>query len=137
MNPNKRLDSWKSIGAYLKRDERTVRRWEKEGLPVHRHVHAKRASIYAYTSEIDAWWSAGGTRLEVAEAISGSRRRLGLLLTAGFLIAGVVTWAAFFDRWFGQPTTRGITSIAVLPLVNLSGDPQQDYFADGMTEALI
>ena len=28
-------------------------------------------------------------------------------------------------------------SIAVLPLANLSGDPEQDYFADGMTEALI
>jgi TolB-like protein/Tfp pilus assembly protein PilF len=30
-----------------------------------------------------------------------------------------------------------IQSIAVLPLENLSGDPEQDYFADGMTEALI
>jgi TolB-like protein/DNA-binding winged helix-turn-helix (wHTH) protein/Flp pilus assembly protein TadD len=30
-----------------------------------------------------------------------------------------------------------ITSIAVLPLQNLSGDPEQEYFADGMTEALI
>jgi serine/threonine-protein kinase len=33
--------------------------------------------------------------------------------------------------------TSRITSIAVLPLENLSGDPQQEYFADGMTEALI
>ncbi len=32
---------------------------------------------------------------------------------------------------------RKIDSIAVLPLENLSGDPEQDYFADGMTEALI
>lgn len=30
-----------------------------------------------------------------------------------------------------------ISSIAVLPLVNLSGDPSKDYFADGMTEELI
>ena len=30
-----------------------------------------------------------------------------------------------------------IDSIAVLPLQNLSGDPEQEYFADGMTEALI
>lgn len=30
-----------------------------------------------------------------------------------------------------------ITSLAVLPLVNMSGDPSQDYLADGMTEALI
>ena len=32
---------------------------------------------------------------------------------------------------------RGIESIAVLPLANLSGDPAQDYFAEGMTDALI
>src|SRR5208283_3453749 len=30
-----------------------------------------------------------------------------------------------------------IESIAVLPLANLSGDPSQEYFADGVTEALI
>ena len=36
-----RLDSWKAIATYLKRDVRTVQRWErKEGLPVHRHLHA-------------------------------------------------------------------------------------------------
>jgi eukaryotic-like serine/threonine-protein kinase len=32
---------------------------------------------------------------------------------------------------------KRIESIAVLPLANLSGDPEQEYFADGMTEALI
>ena len=37
--PEKRLDSWKEIAAYLKRDVTTVQRWEKrEGMPVHRHV---------------------------------------------------------------------------------------------------
>ena len=50
------LESWKEIGAYLKRNEVTARRWEKEeGLPVHRHSHKARASVYAYPSEIDAW----------------------------------------------------------------------------------
>ena len=51
-----RLESWKEIGAYLQRDVRTAHRWEKEeGLPVHRHSHKARASVYAYPSEIDAW----------------------------------------------------------------------------------
>jgi TolB-like protein/DNA-binding winged helix-turn-helix (wHTH) protein/Tfp pilus assembly protein PilF len=36
-----------------------------------------------------------------------------------------------------KPERRAITSLAVLPLDNLSGDPTQEYFADGMTEALI
>ncbi|MCU1257033.1 MAG: repeat-containing protein, partial [Candidatus Angelobacter sp.] len=35
-----RLDSWKEIASYLRRDVRTVQRWEKkEGLPVYRHLH--------------------------------------------------------------------------------------------------
>ena len=41
------------------------------------------------------------------------------------------------DRILGTATAPRIRSIAVLPLANLSGDPEQDYFADGMTEALI
>ncbi len=51
-----RLDSWKEIAGYLKRDVTTVRRWEKrEGMPVHRHVHDKLGSVYAFRTELDAW----------------------------------------------------------------------------------
>ena len=41
------------------------------------------------------------------------------------------------DRLLGRTNAPRIESLAVLPLANLSGDPQQDYFADGMTEELI
>lgn len=59
-----RLDSWKEIAAYLKRDVTTVRRWEKrEQLPVHRHLHDTRDSVYAYTRELDVWWQGRGTHL--------------------------------------------------------------------------
>ena len=58
MSAEDRLDSWKAISAYLKRDVTTVQRWEKrEGMPVHRHVHDKLGSVYAYRSELDAWMS--------------------------------------------------------------------------------
>lgn len=51
-----RLDSWKAIAAYLGRDAGTVRRWERtRGLPVHRVPGGKGSSVYAFTSEIDAW----------------------------------------------------------------------------------
>ena len=51
-----RLDSWKDIAGYLRRDVSTVQRWEKrEGMPVHRHVHEKLGSVYAFRSELDAW----------------------------------------------------------------------------------
>lgn len=53
---DKRLESWKEIAAYLQRNVATVQRWEKnEGLPIHRHSHNSRSSVYAYPSEIDAW----------------------------------------------------------------------------------
>jgi Tol biopolymer transport system component len=51
-----RLDSWKEIAAYLKRDVTTVQRWEKrEEMPVHRHLHDKMGSVYASRAELDAW----------------------------------------------------------------------------------
>src|SRR5947199_7261105 len=50
------LESWKEIAAYLGRDVTTVRRWERrEGLPVYRILHSKLGSVYAYTTELDAW----------------------------------------------------------------------------------
>jgi len=50
------LDSWKEIAAYLGREVRTAQRWERrEGLPVHRHTHAKGSSVWAFRHEIDAW----------------------------------------------------------------------------------
>ena len=54
---------------------------------------------------------------------------LALLCVVGF--GGWLGWRHFT----GQRHT--IRSIAVIPLQNLSGDPTQDYFADGMTEELI
>ncbi len=56
VGPETPLESWKEIAAYLQKDVTTVRRWErKEGLPVHRHSHSSRSSVYAYASEIDGW----------------------------------------------------------------------------------
>jgi hypothetical protein len=54
--PQKTLESWKQIAAYLERSERTVRRWEaQEGLPVHRREHEKQDTVFAFKHEIEAW----------------------------------------------------------------------------------
>src|SRR6202049_2515583 len=63
-----RLDSWKEIAVYLKRDVTTVQRWEKrEGMPVHRHLHDRMGSVYAFTSELDTWVQSRRLRLEEEE----------------------------------------------------------------------
>ncbi len=54
--PQKTLECWKQIAAYLERSERTVRRWEaNEGLPVHRLGHKSQDTVFAYRHEIEAW----------------------------------------------------------------------------------
>ncbi len=61
-----RLDSWKEIAAYLNRDVTTVQRWEKrEGMPVHRHLHDRMGSVYAFRAELGAW--ARGRNLRAAQ----------------------------------------------------------------------
>jgi tetratricopeptide (TPR) repeat protein len=59
-----RLDSWKEIGAYFGRDERTVKRWERErGLPVHRVPGSGRGRVYAYPAELAEWLQGAGEAL--------------------------------------------------------------------------
>ena len=55
---------------------------------------------------------------------------LGILVGAN--VGGIRDWAA--GRWRSTPQ---ISALAVLPLENLSRDPEQEYFADGITDALI
>ena len=53
----RRLESWGEIAAYLRREIRTVQRWEKTlSLPVHRLLVGKQSSVYAYPSELDKWY---------------------------------------------------------------------------------
>ncbi len=143
---NDRLDSWKEIAAYLRRDERTVRRWEAEGLPVRRKVHKKQASVFAYKAEIDAWWNgqAPAGAADVADAHTvlkiarpGTRASRWLIVCCGALLALVVVAYLATRSRPRVATAPKIKSLAVLPLKNLSGDPTQEYLAEGMTEALI
>ena len=149
-----RLDSWKEIAVYLNRDVTTVQRWEKrEGMPIHRHLHDRSGSVYAYGPELDAWLNSRKMRLEdeekeqAAEAPEDGRGNENVRWTHGTFrwlvlagVAGLVLLALTYSlipRHIGSATQSKIKSLAVLPLKNLSGDPTQDYLADGMTEALI
>jgi TolB-like protein/Flp pilus assembly protein TadD len=147
------LDSWKEIATYVKRDVSTVQRWEKrEGMPIHRHVHDKRGSVYAYSSELDAWLGSRKLQLaveekELAEApsdaevereLSKTRRLHRWLLPTAVAIVALVGITYVIIRGRAENATQPkIKSLAVLPLKNLSGDPTQEYLADGMTESLV
>ncbi len=68
-----------------------------------------------------------------------ARRRNKLLLTSIVIVIGLIAvlFAGRGLRKTAPVTPKRIQSIAILPLANLSGDPQQEYFADGITEAFI
>jgi TolB-like protein/DNA-binding winged helix-turn-helix (wHTH) protein/Tfp pilus assembly protein PilF len=79
----------------------------------------------------------------VASVGEPSRRRtLSLFLGAGLivtlLVAALIAWSRDGRRWWpaSLPTHPQVSSIAVLPLLNLSNDPDQQFFADGMTDVL-
>jgi TolB-like protein len=68
------------------------------------------------------------------------RRRTPHVLVGVLLGVGLIAMIGYagFKRWFKDSNARPeMRSIAILPLQNLSGDPGQDYLADGMTEELI
>jgi len=68
-----RLDSWKTIAAFFGKDERTVKRWEKErGLPVHR-LPGARGSVFAYTGELERWLA--GSENDSGLRVEGSPAR--------------------------------------------------------------
>ncbi len=71
---------------------------------------------------------------------AGTKRRLWTGVAAILMLVSLLAlwnFAAIRQRLWRGSKAAHISSVAVLPLVNLSRDPQQDYLADGMTEALI
>src|SRR5580698_4378603 len=69
---SKRLDSWKEIAVFLKRGERTVKRWETErGLPVRRVPGGGRSAVFAYTNELADWLKTPGRERDSEESAAG------------------------------------------------------------------
>lgn len=162
--PCDRLESWKEIAAYLRRDVRTVQRWEQaDGLPVHRHKRAQRPIPYAYKTELDAWWtsrSENGPPAANQDQLSHAprpRTRQLVAVTAALLVLVAATgaywlarpaWTAAGRAGHGSAANRDASpsripppvsekSIAVLPFLDLTEGMKNEEFADGLTEELI
>jgi serine/threonine protein kinase/Tfp pilus assembly protein PilF len=73
----------------------------------------------------------------IVNQVRSHKRVVLLSLALLLLIAAGMFIYAWRSRETAAPSRPEIKSLAVLPLENLSGDPSQEYFADGMTEALI
>lgn len=124
--PGELLESWKEIATYLGKGVRTVVRWEKtEGLPVHRHLHERRSSVFAYKSEIDTWWRQRRAILEETPPASPPVRRIRWLWLAAL---APVCAAAF---WLLRPTpirTPGLP-LNFEPLTSYAGSQYAPSFS--------
>ena len=139
-NSDDRLDSWKEIAAHLGREVRTVQGWEKnEGLPIHRHQHARQGSVYAFKSELDAWREARKISADApvpAEAAAPSRKPPAWAIVAAVCV--VIAGASGYFLWKNRAAAMDTpSSVAVLPFADISEQHDQDYFADGLTEEII
>jgi TolB-like protein len=137
-DPDDRLESWKKIAAYLKRDVRTVQRWEEtNGMPVHRHQRPHRPLPYAYKQELDAWWARSQADPALTQAtrvgITSRRRRI-FIASLCVVFALIVGFSAYrlVKRVEVPPK-----SVGVLAFVDLSENMANEEFADGISEELI
>ena len=74
-----RLDSWREIAAYIKRDERTAMRWAKlYGMPVHHAPGGSHARVFAYRSEVTAWVRLQDRREKEAHSLPAASGEAGL-----------------------------------------------------------
>lgn len=161
-----RLSGWKEIGQYLRRSVRSVQRWEHElNLPVRRIKTAHGQAVFASRTELDAWMARfeklpadrpderepvgrGAVEGEPPVPVASKPQ----LPTAGhpgryngvrrFTRMVEAVWSALTSRRqpaaeTGVKAPRRIESLAVLPLANRCAEPGQDFFVDGMTDALI
>lgn len=141
MAPTDRLESWKEIAAYLKRDVRTVQRWEaSESLPVHRHQHKKRGSVYAHPSELDAWRDSRRAELFTAPeadaaaapplpdpvvSVSGDRRPFAWPWLAGALALAAAAVIGIWTRG-SSPDPPAVSPVVVADAPRLFGEALRD-----------
>lgn len=152
----RRLDSWKEIAVHLNRDIRTVQLWEKrEGLPVHRHSHNVRASVFAFDDELNTWQNArhaqpatysapvSPSQLPVlAESHSSDalHKRPAFALAAAIVTAATVLLGSTFHQKTVHTKIDALLrdkTLVVLPFADHSPEPQETYLAAGLVDDLV
>ena len=157
-----RLESWGEIAAYLRRDIRTVQRWERlHHLPVHRLKIGKQGQVYAYRSELDTWFrdrqpnadeisSNGDTPLDNStdsDALSKDKRSLiqkerpkiwWKVAFLGLLLMAALGWVNPVHDWFRALLFHSHKQLLfVRPFASLPADPEQQLFVKGLKDEMI
>jgi len=123
------VDFEHSINAAVKR----LRKALDDSADSPRFVETLPRRGYRFIAPVEAL--EGGVGAAAAPTAVPGRMRIAALVLAGLVIAfGYFAWRRFWPR-VKLPT--GKIMRVVLPFENLSGDPTQDYFADGLTEEMI
>jgi len=159
----RRLESWGEIASYLRREIRTVQRWEKTlGLPIHRLQVGKQSSVYAYPSELDKWYlerepvikedeppedpapdeparpavpQGNGASPQSREPIY-KRKAVWLAGMAGLLVLGGFAVVAL--NWIPRNPAApgGKLRLFVRPFQTVAGDAGQSEFTEGLTDEI-
>jgi TolB-like protein/DNA-binding winged helix-turn-helix (wHTH) protein/Tfp pilus assembly protein PilF len=93
---------------------------------------------YRFVADVRVAQEGADPAAEMSPRVTAThRRRLWGFAAGALLLAGGIAALVAFTSWSTAPAVGPIKSIAVLPFRNLSGSTEQQYFADGMTEAVI
>ena len=160
----RRLESWGEIASYLRRDIRTVQRWEDNyGLPVRRLVIGKQGQVYAYPSELDAWVRSrqpgpnadppdGDTPVpgqvtppdapgqsEPPKPDPHSKSWRWQAAVVGLLLLAVLGWTGPVHDWV-QDNVFGLQKkklLFVRPFASLPPDAEQQLFVKGLKDEMV
>ena len=131
-----RLDSWKEISEYLRRDIRTCIRWKNlYSLPIYKiDDKSPYSRVFAYKSEIDKW----------LKEKTNNHYRYPFLRNKWTYIVFVCLVIPVFSFYLfinsnqkSSDSSPDLSTLAVFPIENLEASPHLDYICEGITNEII
>ena len=103
----------------------------------HRYLETVRSRGYRFVADVEEVASPEQSGLRAGKTRAATARRALLASAAAMVVLIILAVFWFRAPQHEMPQEQVIRSLAVLPLSNLTGDPEQDYYADGLQDLLI